>query len=185
MKERMRKRRARIRRMNPSPLTLLEVPAMKRSTLLVALTGWMDGGEVSTGTVRGLMDEKELVHVASISPAGFYIDSFPGSMEIAALFRPHVKYAGGLVEEFEMAENDFHADSASNIAFFIGREPNMNWIGFGDYIFRSRQEARRRADHLHGQLRRIGASHARAAPFRIRLRCSLATGAERTRPAAE
>jgi len=121
--------------MSQPQLTIHEVPPLTRSTLLVALTGWMDGGEVSTGTVRGLMDERELVHVASISPAGFYIDSFPGSMEIAALFRPHVKYAGGLMEEFDMAENDFHADVANNIAFFIGREPNLNWIGFGDCIF--------------------------------------------------
>ena len=31
------------------------------STMLLALTGWMDGGSVSTGTVRQLMADRDLV----------------------------------------------------------------------------------------------------------------------------
>ena len=58
--------------------------------MLLALTGWMDGGLVSTGTVKNLMDGRNLVEVARIEPAGFYIDNFPGNMEVTALFRPHV-----------------------------------------------------------------------------------------------
>lgn len=108
---------------------------MKQPTMLLALTGWMDGGDVSTGTVRGLMEGRALVHVGSIDPGGFYIDSFPGSMDIASLFRPHVKYEGGLVTEFDMPENHFHADPAAQLAFFIGKEPNIDWPTFADAIF--------------------------------------------------
>lgn len=103
--------------------------------MLLALTGWMDGGLVSTGTVKNLMDGRDLVEVAHIDPGGFYIDNFPGSMELTALFRPHVKYADGLVRTFEMPSNDFFADPGANIAFFIGKEPNLNWATFGDGIF--------------------------------------------------
>jgi len=116
-------------------LTLLETPRMDGATLLLALTGWMDGGLVSTGTVNHLMQGRDLVGVGHIEPAGFYIDSFPGSMEIAALFRPHVKYRKGLVKKFEMPSNDFHADPAAKLAFFVGKEPNLNWPGFADCIF--------------------------------------------------
>ncbi len=118
-------------------LTILnDPPRLKDATLLLALTGWMDGGDVSTGTVKRLMDGRDgIAHVARVEPPGFYIDSFPGSMEVTALFRPHVRYDGGLVEEFEMASNDFYADPKSNTAFFVGREPNMNWPGFADCIF--------------------------------------------------
>ena len=76
--------------MPDAPLTLLDAPRMDGATLLLALTGWMDGGLVSTGTVNHLMRGRDLVDVGHINPAGFYIDSFPGSMEVAALFRPHV-----------------------------------------------------------------------------------------------
>jgi proteasome assembly chaperone (PAC2) family protein len=118
-----------------SPLTLVETPKMSGATMLLALTGWMDGGLVSTGTVKHLMDGRELVGVGHIDPAGFYIDNFPGSMEVTALFRPHVKYKGGLVRSFEMPENEFYADPAANMAFFIGKEPNLDWQGFARCIF--------------------------------------------------
>src|SRR4029450_4125268 len=109
------------------PLTLLnEPPRMTDATLLLALTGWMDGGDVSTGTVKRLMEEREVTHVARLQSQGFYIDNFPGSMDVTALFRPHVRYDRGLVAEFEMASNDFYADPRSNMAFFVGKEPNLN-----------------------------------------------------------
>ena len=121
--------------MAASPLTILNAPRMPGSTLLLALTGWMDGGLVSTGTVKHLMRGRDLVEVARVEPAGFYIDNFPGSMEVTALFRPHVKYLGGLVVEFDMPSNEFHADPAANTAFFVGKEPNLNWRGFADCVY--------------------------------------------------
>jgi proteasome assembly chaperone (PAC2) family protein len=108
---------------------------MDGSTMLLALTGWMDGGLVSTGTVNHLMQGRDLVDVARIEPAGFYIDNFPGSMEVSALFRPHVKYRKGLIRKFEMPSNEFRADVAGKLAFFVGKEPNLNWPGFADAIF--------------------------------------------------
>jgi len=116
-------------------LKIYDVPHMPGSTLLLALTGWMDGGLVSTGTVKHVMQDRELVKVAEIAMGGYYIDNFPGSMEISALFRPHTKYEAGLVTSFDMGANEFYADPASSMAFFLGREPNMNWIGFADCIF--------------------------------------------------
>ena len=68
--------------------------------------------------------------------------------------------------------NDFYADPKANIAFFIGKEPNINWIGFADCIFDVAKQLGRGADHLHGQLRRHRATHARAAPLRQRFRAS-------------
>jgi proteasome assembly chaperone (PAC2) family protein len=121
--------------MAQDPLTVLNTPRVEGATMLLALTGWMDGGLVSTGTVKHLMEGRPLVEVARIEPAGFYIDNFPGSMEITALFRPHVKYDNGLVTEFDMPSNEFHADVAGNVAFFVGKEPNLNWPGFADAIF--------------------------------------------------
>lgn len=118
-----------------SALKLKTTPDLQGGTLLLALTGWMDGGDVSTGTVKQLMEGRTVVDVARIEPAGFYIDNFPGSMEVTALFRPHVKYENGMVVEFEMPTNTIHADVEARMAFFVGREPNLNWPGFAAAIF--------------------------------------------------
>jgi predicted ATP-grasp superfamily ATP-dependent carboligase len=106
------------------------------ATLLLALTGWMDGGLVSTGTVTRLMENRPVVKVASIDPDPFYIFNYPGTMEVAAMFRPAVKYVDGLTDgPLDGPTNDFHADPGANLAFFIGREPNLRWQAFADCIF--------------------------------------------------
>jgi proteasome assembly chaperone (PAC2) family protein len=120
----------------PHPaLSTESLPSLPGSTLLVALTGWMDGGDVSTGTVKQLMEGRATREIARIDPGGFYIDNFPGSMEIAAIFRPEVKYKNGLITRYILPENVFHADDAGKMLFFLGREPNIDWVGFGKCIF--------------------------------------------------
>jgi hypothetical protein len=121
--------------MSTDSLTVLNTPALSGSTLLLALTGWMDGGHVSTGTVRHLMQNRDLTAVARIEPGGFCIENLPGDMETAAMFRPEVKHVGGLVTHFDFGTNEFTADPKTNLAFFLGKEPNMNWAGFADCIF--------------------------------------------------
>lgn len=121
--------------MSLDALTYLNTPALTESTLLLALSGWMDGGHVSTGTVKHLMRNRDLTAVGSIRPGGFYIDNFPGDMQTAALFRPEVKHEGGLVTRFETTTNEFTADPEDNLVFFLGKEPNINWPGFGECIF--------------------------------------------------
>jgi hypothetical protein len=122
--------------MPPDALTIQNLPKLTDATLLLALSGWMDGGHVSTGTIRHLMRDRDLTAVAKIEPGGFYIDNFPGDMQISAVFRPEVKHEGGLVKKFEMAGNEFTADPKANLVFFLGREPNINWAGFADLIFK-------------------------------------------------
>src|SRR3954471_14912524 len=109
-------------------LTILDAPKMPGSTLLLALTGWMDGGLVSTGTVRSLMNNRAigagtgastLPAIATIDPDPFYIYNFPGSMEIAALFRPDVKYDDGVITQFDLPENTFHADPDGKLLYFV------------------------------------------------------------------
>jgi proteasome assembly chaperone (PAC2) family protein len=119
----------------PSQLKVHAEPKLENATLLLALTGWMDGGDVSTGTVKTIMGRREVTRVATIDPEDFYIYNFPGSMEIAALFRPEVKYDRGVVTRIEMPANVFCADPEHNLVYFVGKEPNLRWQTFGDCIF--------------------------------------------------
>jgi predicted ATP-grasp superfamily ATP-dependent carboligase len=117
------------------PLNLVHAPRLENGTLLLALTGWMDGGLVSTGTIKHVMDGRPLVEMGRITPGGFFIDNFPGSMEIAAVFRPEVKYVAGRIVRLEDRVNVFHADPAAALAFFVGAEPNIDWPTFANCIF--------------------------------------------------
>jgi proteasome assembly chaperone (PAC2) family protein len=118
-------------------LSVKEHPTLQDATLLLALTGWMDGGLVSTGTVGRIMDGRDIVEVGSIRAEPFYLYNFPGSMDIAAMFRPQVKLADGLIEgDLGLPTNIFHVDVSANLVFFLGREPNMLWQTFADCIFK-------------------------------------------------
>ncbi len=121
----------------PPELHLNEsIPPMQGVTLLLALTGWMDGGDVSTGTVKRLMENRSLTEIAKIDSDSFYIFNFPGSMEIASVFRPEVKMKNGLIRRGpKFPKNVFHADPAHNLVFFLGAEPNLRWQAFSDAIF--------------------------------------------------
>ncbi|HEY7088954.1 MAG TPA: PAC2 family protein [Tepidisphaeraceae bacterium] len=121
-------------------LHFLARPSLTDGTMLLALTGWMDGGHVSTGTVNGLMHGRAVAEIARIDPDPFYLYNFPGSMEVAAMFRPEVKYEDGLVKEFQLPQNVFHCDASANFVFFTGKEPNLRWQEFADCIFQVADE---------------------------------------------
>jgi proteasome assembly chaperone (PAC2) family protein len=123
--------------MTPSPGDLLRIhdcPALDRATLVLAFSGWMDGGDVSTGTVRRLVDLLSARPVAEIDPEPFYLFNFPGSMEVTALFRPSIKIEEGLVQTLEMPANTFFCHEPANLVLFLGKEPNLYWRTFGDCV---------------------------------------------------
>jgi len=115
-------------------------PKLPRGTLVLAFSGWMDGGDVSTGTVKRLVDLLNAKPFAEIDPEPFYIYNFPGSMEIAALFRPHVEIEEGLIETFEMPSNVFYCHESAGVALFLGKEPNLHWRAFGDALLQVARE---------------------------------------------
>jgi len=117
-------------------LQIRDCPQLVDATLVLAFTGWMDGGDVSTGTVERLVNLLGARPVAEIDPEPFYIYNFPGSMEVAALFRPHTEVEDGLIKTVEMPANTFYAHEPANLILFLGKEPNLRWRTFGDCIFR-------------------------------------------------
>jgi proteasome assembly chaperone (PAC2) family protein len=116
-------------------LTFRDRPKLNHGTLLLGFSGWMDGGDVSTGTVKRLVDLLEAKPFAHIDPEPFYIYNFPGSMEIAALFRPYVEVEDGVVQSIAMPENVFYCHPPANLVLFVGKEPNLQWRAFGRSIF--------------------------------------------------
>lgn len=108
---------------------------LHQATLVLAFSGWMDGGDVSTGTVSRLVRLLDCTPVAEIDPEPFYIYNFPGSMEMTALFRPHIRIEDGLIQAMDMPANTFHCYRPANLLLFVGKEPNLRWRDFGECIF--------------------------------------------------
>jgi proteasome assembly chaperone (PAC2) family protein len=116
-------------------LRVRRIPRYEHGTLVLAFTGWMDGGDVSTGTVERLARLVDAQPVAEIESDPFYIFNFPGSMEIAALFRPATEIRDGVVQRIEMPTNTFYAHDPQSLLLFVGSEPNLRWRTYGDCLF--------------------------------------------------
>ncbi len=121
--------------MAEGPLKIHAPARLNDGRMILAFSGWMDGGDVSTGTVQWLVNALNARKVAEIEPEDFCIYNFPGSMEISALFRPHTRIEGGVIQTFEPPTNTFFCDENSNLVLFSGKEPNLNWCQFADCIF--------------------------------------------------
>jgi proteasome assembly chaperone (PAC2) family protein len=122
-------------------LRIDRVPAVRDAVLVLALSGWMDGGDVSTGTVERLVDLLHAPPFAEIDSEPFYLFNFPGSMELTALFRPHVRIENGLVVKHEWPTNRFFAHEPANLLLFVGKEPNLRWRDYCDAILEVAQKA--------------------------------------------
>jgi len=121
--------------MNDENLKVYRQPKLAQPRLVMGFSGWMDGGDVSTGTIRYLRDALGAEAFADIEPEPFYIYNFPGSMEISALFRPHTKISNGLIEAYEPATNTFYCSEKNALILFSGKEPNLAWQQYADCIF--------------------------------------------------
>jgi proteasome assembly chaperone (PAC2) family protein len=116
-------------------LKIFEEYDLKDAQLVIGFSGWMDGGDVSTGAVEYLNNKLDAVRVAEIDPNPFYIYSFPGSMEVAALFRPYVRIENGLITQIDEPKGVFYASPAADLVLFEGKEPNLRWHDFAECIF--------------------------------------------------
>jgi len=113
---------------------------MTDARMVLGFSGWMDGGDVSTGTIEYLIEALGAEPLAEMAPEHFYIYSFPGSMEISALFRPHTVIEEGLLRRYEPPANVFHCHSASNLVLFAGKEPNFHWADYAECLLSLAEE---------------------------------------------
>lgn len=116
-------------------LQLQRIPALGDGVMVLSFSGWMDGGNVSTATIEWLGQTFAASQFGTLHGEGFYVESFPAPMEVAALLRPHVRIADGMVRQFTLPGGTFNVVPAHRMVLFQGREPNCNWDAFADAIF--------------------------------------------------
>ncbi|GAB4115351.1 MAG: hypothetical protein Kow00103_10020 [Candidatus Caldatribacteriota bacterium] len=116
-------------------ITIYHEPSLKDPSMIIGFSGWMDGGEVSTGTIQYLRFILQAKKFAQIEPQKFYLFNFPGAMIEAAQFRPYTKIHEGLIVEFQYPQNEFFYDEKNNLILFSGKEPNLNWDEYTNCFF--------------------------------------------------
>jgi proteasome assembly chaperone (PAC2) family protein len=120
-------------------LDIFTTPDFDNARMVIGLSGWMDGGEISTGSVECLIGKTNAYSIGRIKPEKFYLFSFPSPMEMAALFRPHISIENGVIKEYQEPRNLFFCDEINKIIFFIGKEPHLFWHEFADCIIECAQ----------------------------------------------
>jgi len=121
--------------MPPPQLTILQPTQFDNARMIIGLDGWMDGGDVSTGTVETIVAKLGARLIASLQPRDFYIYNVPGPMEVSALFRPHIELRDGLLTSYAEPDNLFFANEQNRLILFRGKEPNLNWDTYAECIF--------------------------------------------------
>jgi len=121
-------------------LIIYNRPRLKNPRMILGFSGWMDGGDVSTGTIQYLRFKLQVKKFAEIDAQKFYLFNFPGAMLETAQFRPYTKIQNGLITDFQYPQNEFFYDEKNNLILFSGKEPNINWDEYANCIFKIAQE---------------------------------------------
>ncbi len=137
--------------MSLDPITY-HMPPVQAEVMIIGLSGWMDAGEVSTGVIELICEKLTTSTFATVNPEGFYIYNFPGTMEVTALFRPHIQITDGLITEYQTPINVFFHAPEHKLLLFHGKEPNLRWKRFSKIIFEVAQQCRVRRIYFIGSV---------------------------------
>jgi len=121
-------------------LKIHQKPILKNPKMILGFSGWMDGGNVSTGAISYLKNKLHAKKFAEIDEQPFYLFNFPGAMEEIAQFRPNAEIKDGLLIGFNYPKNEFFYDTRNNLILFSGKEPNISWKAYAACLFKIAEE---------------------------------------------
>ena len=116
-------------------LQLKEGLTLDRPRLLIGLDGWMDSGDISTGTMDFLIDALDMTDCGHMDGQGLYLWCFPGDMELQLSFRPYVEIQEGSLVNYDGTKNRLFASAEHRLMILRGTEPHMHWDEYVDAIF--------------------------------------------------
>jgi proteasome assembly chaperone (PAC2) family protein len=117
-------------------LVILEQPRLTAPYILVGLNGWLNAGEVSTGSIDYLRRKIGARKFAHVRTQGFYIYQIPSSNPEMTL-RPKTQISNGLVKKLDLPQNDlffWESNADHDLILFLGYEPNLNWPEYAQVI---------------------------------------------------
>jgi proteasome assembly chaperone (PAC2) family protein len=111
--------------MPDSALELNEIPQAATMYMLIGWRQWADGGSISSGLPRYLVETTKARKIGSIKNDGFYLFQFPGTHD---LVRPVVRFRNGYPEVLQVPENNLYYTEidGKGIVIFLGEEPHLD-----------------------------------------------------------
>jgi len=93
--------------------------------MIIGLNGWVNAGEVSTFSVKYLIDKLNAEKVGEVSSERFYVYQVQ---------RPLVVIKRGLVQEYSPLKNDIfcwkNEEKETGLVFLLGVEPHLDWSDY-------------------------------------------------------
>ncbi len=113
---------------------IVKKPRLRHPYMVCGISGWVDGGEVATGSIQYLVRKLEAKRFAEIPINRFHIFQVPGQLSL----RPHIRIEDGILKEHRFPQNQFfywfNPNADNDLILFLGTEPNLNWEEYADAI---------------------------------------------------
>jgi len=113
-------------------LIFQETPDLINPYILIGYRGWLNAGEMATGSIDYLRRKLDARKFASIDIRNFYIWQVPG-FDPAQVMRPHAVVERGLIKSLNEPANEFYfwkSGKENDLILFSGFEPNVAWPEF-------------------------------------------------------
>jgi proteasome assembly chaperone (PAC2) family protein len=117
-------------------LIMQEEPKLDAPYVMVGFKGWLNAGEVSTGSIDYLRQSLGARKFAHIEPQGFYVYQIPSATPEQTL-RPRTRIEEGVVKRLDLPKNEFSfwkSGTGHDLILFSGVEPNLDWPEFAQAI---------------------------------------------------
>ncbi|MBI2916447.1 MAG: PAC2 family protein [Chloroflexi bacterium] len=113
-------------------ILIREMPSLRQPYLVAGFSGWVDGGQAATGTVKYLVRKLDATPFAEIPVADFNVFQMPGVESL----RPHSKTEDGVITEFRPPRNELFywkkpgPGPGHDLVLLQGVEPQLRWPEF-------------------------------------------------------
>jgi len=113
---------------------IVEKPRLRHPYMVCGISGWVDGGESATGSIRYLVRKLKVKRFAEIPIDKFHIFQVPGQLSL----RPQIRIEDGILKEHRFPQNQFfysvNPDADNDLILYLGTEPNLNWWEYAEAI---------------------------------------------------
>ena len=121
-------------------LIITEKPKLRHPYMVCGISGWLDGGESATGSIKYLVRKLGAKTFAKIPLDKFHVFQVPGQLSL----RPHIKIKEGVLKEHRFPKNQFfywvNPNADNDLILFQGTEPNLNWEEYAEAMLSIAEE---------------------------------------------
>ena len=119
---------------------ITQKPKLRHPYMVCGISGWVDGGETATGSVKYLVRKLGAKKFAEIPLDKFHVYQVPGQLSL----RPQIKIEDGVIRAHRFSKNQFYywvnPNADDDLILFLGTEPNLKWEEYAEAILNVAEE---------------------------------------------